>query len=91
MGNTVRILVVDDFTRGLEAMDYKKVIACANGKEALDLLATKRVDLIISDLNMPVMNDQTLLENIRADDRLRVVLISKPGNQVGTHYASFPT
>ena len=77
MANKERVLIVDDFTpmrqtlkRGLESMGYPNVTACANGKEAWGLLKVKTFDLVISDLNMPFINGQQLLEKVRADDKL---------------------
>lgn len=41
----------------------------SNGKEALDWLATNRVDLVISDVMMPVMDGYELLSKLKQHDR----------------------
>lgn len=42
------------------------VIEASNGQEALDKLTGKKVDIIISDVNMPVMDGITFVKNARA-------------------------
>lgn len=67
----LRILVVDD------EQDYCEVLkmilggkgytveTCNNGKEALEALEKSSFDIVISDLNMPVMDGYELLKEIR--------------------------
>ncbi|MBQ4650001.1 MAG: sigma-54-dependent Fis family transcriptional regulator [Firmicutes bacterium] len=67
-----RILIVDD------EIEYQNVVAlimkdagyytatCSNGKEALDYLKKNDVDLVITDLRMPVMSGTELIENIQS-------------------------
>jgi two-component system, chemotaxis family, chemotaxis protein CheY len=70
MGKTV--LVVDDSTsmRQMVAFTMKEagfdVIEGANGQEALDRVDGKAVKLVITDLNMPVMDGMTLIRKLRA-------------------------
>lgn len=52
---------------------FKKVITAANGLEGLDSFNKQKdlkepIDLIISDINMPIMNGLDMLENIRKVD-----------------------
>jgi two-component system chemotaxis response regulator CheY len=42
-----------------------EVIEAEHGQDALDKLADVAVDLIITDLNMPVMDGITLIQNVR--------------------------
>lgn len=42
-----------------------------NGKEALDFLDNNRVDLIILDIQMPIMNGVEAVKTIRKDERLK--------------------
>ena len=84
----LRILIVDDspamrtFIRRTIQLSGLQTDACAmagNGREALDVLEHEPIDLIISDINMPVMSGQELLAAIEADPRLchiPVVVIS---------------
>lgn len=69
------ILIVDDMPmihRLLCIMlsrNNHKVITALNGKEALAKLKETPVDLMITDINMPVMDGLTLMETIQSDDR----------------------
>ena len=47
------------------------VIEAANGQEALDKLSGARVDIIISDVNMPVMDGLTFVRHARTRPQLR--------------------
>ena len=69
-GHRPRILVVDDhpdmlqYIKGLLHHDYQVAVA-DNGQQALNHLAKHRVDLIISDVMMPVMDGFELLGKVR--------------------------
>ena len=72
----VRILLVDDepfIVQGLKAMieldnpKYRIVGEASDGKEALEFLKREKVDLIIADVQMPVMSGLELLETIRKE------------------------
>lgn len=54
----------------LESHQYK-VITAFNGKEALDILEHTQVDIVVSDIQMPIMDGIELVKRIRADDRLK--------------------
>jgi two-component system, chemotaxis family, chemotaxis protein CheY len=47
-------------------IEFSSVLEASNGKEALDLLQTNAVDLILSDINMPVMNGLEFVEALSA-------------------------
>ena len=58
------------------------IIEAANGKEALARVKEGPTDLVITDLNMPVMDGETLLKWIRANPKLSlipVLVISSAG------------
>jgi len=65
------ILIVDDSNtmRQMVAFTLQQagftVLEGSNGQEALAKLAGQRVDLIVTDLNMPVMDGITLIKNVR--------------------------
>lgn len=70
-------LVVDDFepmrkvTSGqLRSMGAYNIVMANNGAEALRILQTQRVDIVLSDWNMPVMSGLELLMAVRADRKL---------------------
>jgi len=69
---TINIIIADDHTIFLEGItalissEYINVIAnCKNGQEVLDFLKAQYVDLVISDINMPVMDGITLVKKIK--------------------------
>ena len=80
------LLVVDDsddnraaLTRRLAREGYTRVMTANDGRQALDLLATQPVDLVLLDIMMPGLNGYEVLERLKADDRLRnvpVIMIS---------------
>jgi response regulator RpfG family c-di-GMP phosphodiesterase len=67
-----RILCVDDEANILSALRRVfrpagyQVFTAGSGAEALDLLKTQPIDLVISDMRMPEMDGAQLLEKIRA-------------------------
>jgi two-component system sensor histidine kinase/response regulator len=70
-------LVVDDFepmrkvTAGqLRSMGFLNIVMANNGREALRLLKKEKVDIVLSDWNMPVMSGLELLHAVRADHKL---------------------
>ncbi|MGE0494778.1 MAG: response regulator [Vulcanimicrobiota bacterium] len=71
-GRSSTILVVDDSvtTRsvvlGVMGRAGYHTLSAANGQEALELLEQESVDLIVSDLQMPVLDGLGLLERLRA-------------------------
>lgn len=78
------ILLVEDneefqqFMAGQLKQDYR-LLKAANGKDALDVLNTHRVDLVISDIMMPVMDGMALCKEIKEDIRyshIPVILLS---------------
>lgn len=79
IARNLSILIVDDvksmrsIVRSmLKNMKIGKTLHMAeNGLEALKVLHTCHVDLVITDWRMPVMNGTRLLEAIRSDRRLR--------------------
>jgi response regulator RpfG family c-di-GMP phosphodiesterase len=78
------VLVVDDedatrlyVSRHLQ--QYYTVVTAVNGLEALDLLQTHVVTLVLLDLIMPGMSGYQLLERLKADPKLcsiPVIIIS---------------
>jgi CheY-like chemotaxis protein len=68
-GTTVLTVEDDSLTSLLITARLKKeglrVLAAPNGREALDLLVRERVDLVSTDLMMPVMDGYRLIREIR--------------------------
>jgi two-component system chemotaxis response regulator CheY len=89
---SANVLIVDDsgvmrgvIRRALElaALDVGSVLEASNGIEALAALASGDVQLVLLDINMPVMNGVQFLERLRDDPRLAnlpVVVASTEGS-----------
>ncbi len=75
-GDMTNILLAEDtpFFQTLEKTYLEEagytVHLAKNGKEALDLLLTRKIDAVASDINMPVMDGLELVRRIRADPEL---------------------
>jgi phosphoserine phosphatase RsbU/P len=80
------LLVVDDsednrytLTQRLKRQGYTDVTTAVDGREAMELLGTRRFDLVLLDIMMPEMNGYEVLERLKADEHLRhtpVIMIS---------------
>ena len=57
-------------------MDGYNILLASNGEEALELMNSRDVDLIITDLRMPVMSGQELLKKIISSNPGLPVIIS---------------
>ena len=75
------ILIVDDsesirelVSLTLSTEGYKLTIAI-NGKDALDKLVSseEKIDMILSDLNMPVMDGIGFLKQVRLDEKYKFI------------------
>ena len=71
-------LVVDDFAtmrrivkKILKDLRFQDVIEAENGVEALRMLKSNKIDVIVSDWNMPEMTGLELLKRVRADEQLK--------------------
>lgn len=83
-----KILIVDDskVTRmvlkkiiNMVGTDVDEIIEAGDGMEALELLCSHQVDLILSDINMPNMNGMEMVAAILGNEKTRdvpVVLIT---------------
>jgi len=78
LNTNIKILVVDDFATMrkiikniLTQLGFKDIIEADDGTTALELLKKQKVDLIISDWNMPKMPGIELLKAVRSDEKLK--------------------
>jgi hypothetical protein len=73
----MRILIVDDNKENLYLLESMlkgigyEVVLAGNGAEALEKLRTKSVDMIISDVLMPVMDGFKLCKEVKGIDELK--------------------
>ena len=90
----MRILIVDDsammramIKRVIKLADVavEDILEATNGAEALELLKQHDIQLLLTDINMPVMNGAEMLREISLNDRWRNmnrVIISTDGSTV---------
>ncbi len=77
LDESTRILFVDDdlilaeFAKVHLATPVASVESAANGAEAWDLLNRESFDIVLLDIEMPVLDGFALLEKLRADDRFK--------------------
>ena len=88
-----KIIIVDDsVTARMMVRRCLEIAGCSdaefieaeNGKEALALLKEHKVDFVISDLNMPVMDGEMLLKWMKASPKLNeipLVILSSAINE----------
>ncbi|MET3927966.1 response regulator [Devosia sp. 2618] len=69
---TLRVLTVDDSRTILAMLHHTlsnagfEVLQAEDGKQGLDLLKTETVDVVITDINMPVMDGIEFIKHVRA-------------------------
>lgn len=88
----VNLLIVDDSavmraiilrTLRMGGISLGEIHHAGDGREALDVLAHRKIDLAIVDINMPVMNGQVLIDRIRDNPewmKLPVIVVSTEGS-----------
>ncbi|SDK56358.1 Signal transduction histidine kinase [Pedobacter sp. ok626] len=87
-GHTHKVLLVEDhseladlFKNKLKALYH--VVITHNGKEALDYIRSQQVDLVISDIMMPVMDGYELCDHLKSNPKTKhipVILMTSYDN-----------
>ena len=97
MSTMKTILVVEDNLEFRESVvellkeaGYNALEA-AHGQEALDIMKVQHVDLVLSDIKMPVMDGLDLLKNIQALDENRPKVIMMTGYSIFTKEEALKT
>lgn len=74
----MKVLVVDDFATMrrivkniLVQLGYKNIVEADDGATAVDVLKQEKVDMIISDWNMPKMTGLELLKHVRSTEGIK--------------------
>lgn len=85
------ILIADDsaamrtmLVSSIELLDEYRIVEASSGFEALRLLPHEKVDLILTDINMPDINGLEFISYIRNNPNYRdipVIIISTEGSQ----------
>ncbi len=90
MSERVRLVVVDDhalFRRGLVGLlrdmpEFEVAAEASNGEQALAVLAQVEADIVLLDLNMPVMDGLGVVEAVRrAGDQPRILMLTISQNE----------
>jgi len=88
----LNVLIVDDSsvmramiikTIRMSGLDLGEVYQAGNGKEGLDAARENWVDLVVADINMPVMNGEEMIDRMKADPELSAlptIVISTEGS-----------
>ena len=82
----LKVLIADDepmiregirYTIAWDELGIEVAGEAEDGEEALELAISQQIDLLLADLNMPIMNGLTLIKNIRKSlPDCRVIIIS---------------
>ncbi len=88
----LNILIVDDSsvmrsmikkTLKIAQIPTGEIVQAANGKEGLEKLNNHWVDLVLADINMPVMNGEQMIGQMKADPEMRdipIIVVSTEGS-----------
>jgi len=78
MDLNMKVLIVDDFATMrrilkniMKQIGFSDITEADNGKNALKVLKSQKIDLILCDWNMPEMPGIEVLNTVRADDELK--------------------
>lgn len=99
----LNILIVDDspvmrkmIKKTIEMSDVKdcRFFEASNGKEGLELLEKNWIDLILADINMPIMNGLEMIDEIRKNpiyNDIPILVISTEKSQDTIEYLKTKT
>jgi len=78
--NTTILYVEDNSFIREEAVEYlsliySKVLEASNGQEALDIYAHSKPDIIITDIEMPIINGLQMIKAIRRNDKKTPIIV----------------
>jgi two-component system chemotaxis response regulator CheY len=90
MGYTVLLVDDSETIRGAMERTFRmaklpmdEVIHASNGAEAIEVLSKRWVDIVLADINMPVMNGIDLVKKMKANSEWReipVAIVSTEGS-----------
>jgi two-component system chemotaxis response regulator CheY len=91
------LLIVDDSSimrrlvrkvLALADLPMDRIEEAADGAEALKHLRSAAFDLVLADVNMPVMDGNALLDAMRSDPRLRDIAVVMVGTEGEAHLSA---
>jgi two-component system, chemotaxis family, chemotaxis protein CheY len=68
----------------LSGLEVGVCMQASNGQEALDMLRSNWIDIVLTDINMPVMNGEEFVTCLEQDEMLRtipVLVVSTDGSE----------
>ena len=78
MGYAHSIITVDDSStmrriikNTLQKLGFETILEAGNGLEALEVMSKNKVDMIVTDWNMPEMDGLTFVKAVRAKDEYK--------------------
>ena len=89
----LNVLIVDDSgvmramikkTLRMTDIEFGEIYEAADGQQGLDQLKNQWIDLVLADINMPVMNGEKMITHMKEDLELKdipVVVISTEGSE----------
>jgi two-component system chemotaxis response regulator CheY len=89
----VKILVVDDSpimrkvierTCNICGYDSASIFEASNGKEGLEVLEEHHIDILLVDINMPIMDGVQMLEEVKKNDHnknIPILIVSAESNK----------
>jgi two-component system chemotaxis response regulator CheY len=89
----INVLIVDDSavmramilkTMHMSGLPLGDIYQAADGRQGLEMLNKQRIDLVLLDINMPVMNGEQMIDCMIKDPDLKdvpLVVISTEGSQ----------
>ncbi|WP_225071598.1 response regulator [Desulfuromonas sp. CSMB_57] len=80
--NTMRKIVARSLRQA--GFEFEKVLEAPDGQAALDLLAGEAVDIVLSDINMPVMDGIEFLRQKNADAQIKGIPVVMITTEAGT-------
>lgn len=90
-----RVLIVDDdesvrlFVAGIMEGEGWEAIEALNGQQAIDRAESEKPDLIVLDVNMPVMDGFTAFRHLRESpftDKIPIIMLTAVNEEEGTQY-----
>jgi two-component system, chemotaxis family, chemotaxis protein CheY len=106
----IRVLIVDDSsvmramilkTMRMSGLPLGEVFQAGNGQEGLAVLEENQIDLVMVDINMPVMNGEEMVERMMQNSHMSSIpklVVSTEGSEsriarlreMGTHFIHKP-
>lgn len=89
----INILIVDDSavmramilkTMRMANLPLGEIHQAANGQEGFDILNQHWIDLVIADINMPVMNGEEMIDRMQENPDIRdipIIVVSTEGSE----------